>query len=81
VSASAPSLVLHVPHASVVVPADIAAELTLRFAGGKGNVIRQAAMLRDLGVKPTKALPTRLVDAAMDEPIALPTGAGDPAEA
>jgi DNA recombination protein RmuC len=28
-----------------------------KLAGGRGNVIRQAEMLRDLGVKPTKALP------------------------
>ena len=37
-----------------------------RLATGKGNVIRQAEMLRALGVKTTKALPNALVDAAQD---------------
>ncbi len=32
-----------------------------KLAKGRGNVIRQAEMLRDLGVKPTKALPSSLV--------------------
>src|SRR5439155_3450080 len=35
-----------------------------RLATGKGNVIRQAEMLRDLGVKPNKALPSPLVEVA-----------------
>jgi DNA recombination protein RmuC len=35
-----------------------------RLKTGKGNVIRQAEMLRELGVKPTKALPTSLADAS-----------------
>jgi len=39
-----------------------------RLSTGKGNVIRQAEMLKDLGVKSTKALPGALVDAS---------GAGD----
>ncbi len=34
---------------------------------GRGNVIRQAEMLRELGIKPTKALPPALVDGARDE--------------
>ena len=32
-----------------------------KLAKGRGNVIRQAEMLRDLGVKPTKALPSGLI--------------------
>ena len=38
-----------------------------KFAGGRGNVIRQAEMLKDLGVKPNKNLPQKLVDAALEE--------------
>ncbi len=37
-----------------------------KFAGGRGNVIRQAELLRELGVKPTKQLPQKLVDKALD---------------
>jgi len=37
-----------------------------RLSTGKGNVIRQAQMLKELGVKSTKALPNALVDAAQD---------------
>jgi len=37
-----------------------------KFSGGRGNVIRQAEMLRELGVKPSKQLPQKLVDAALD---------------
>jgi DNA recombination protein RmuC len=36
-----------------------------KLAIGDGNVIRQAEMLRDLGVKPSKQLPTALVDKAL----------------
>ena len=38
-------------------------EAEKRLSTGKGNVIRQAEMLKDLGVKSTKALPDALVDA------------------
>lgn len=38
-----------------------------KFAGGRGNVIRQAEMLKELGVKPTKQLPQKLVELASDE--------------
>lgn len=38
-----------------------------KFTAGKGNVIRQAEMLKGLGVKPTRQLPQNLVDAAEDE--------------
>ena len=36
-----------------------------KLAIGDGNVIRQAEMLRDLGVKPSKQLPMALVDKAL----------------
>lgn len=39
-----------------------------KFVSGKGNVIRQAEMLKGLGVKPSKAMPTEMLDAAMEEP-------------
>lgn len=38
-----------------------------KLAVGKGNVIRQAEMLRDLGVKPTKALPAPLLERSAGE--------------
>lgn len=38
-----------------------------KFSGGRGNVIRQAEMLKELGVKPTKQLPQKLIDSALDE--------------
>ena len=38
-----------------------------RLATGRGNVIRQAEMLRGLGVKATKKLPDTLTGAARDE--------------
>ena len=38
-----------------------------KFSGGRGNVIRQAEMLRELGVKPTKHLSKKLTDSAIDE--------------
>lgn len=37
-----------------------------KLSGGRGNVIRQAEMLRELGVKPTKQLPASRVEAALD---------------
>jgi DNA recombination protein RmuC len=37
-----------------------------KFTGGRGNVIRQAEMLKVLGVKPTKQLPQKVLDAAQD---------------
>ena len=39
-----------------------------KFTAGRGNVIRQAEMLKGLGVKPTKQLPQNLIDSALDEP-------------
>jgi DNA recombination protein RmuC len=46
-----------------------------KFTGGRGNVIRQAEMLKELGVKPTKQLPQNLIDSASDEiePRTLPS--------
>jgi DNA recombination protein RmuC len=41
-----------------------------KFTGGRGNVIRQAEMLKELGVKPAKHLPQNLIDSAMDDPSA-----------
>lgn len=38
-----------------------------KLSRNKGNVIRQAEMLKKLGVKPTKALPLKLVETAIDE--------------
>jgi DNA recombination protein RmuC len=38
-----------------------------KFSGGRGNVIRQAEMLKELGVKPAKQLPQKLLDAALDD--------------
>ncbi|MEH6414637.1 DNA recombination protein RmuC [Pseudomonas sp. CGJS7] len=38
-----------------------------KLARGRGNVIRQAEMLRDMGVKPNKALPAKLVELSADE--------------
>jgi len=43
-----------------------------KFSSGQGNVIRQAQMLKDLGVKPSKNLPQELVEASQDEPLVLP---------
>jgi DNA recombination protein RmuC len=37
-----------------------------KLSSGKGNVIRQAEMLRKLGVKPNKSLPAGMVDNALD---------------
>ncbi|MNK19445.1 DNA recombination protein RmuC [compost metagenome] len=38
-----------------------------KLAVGRGNVIRQAEMLRDLGVKPTKALPAATLGMSSEE--------------
>jgi DNA recombination protein RmuC len=44
-----------------------------KFEKGRGNLIRQAEMLRALGVKPTKCLPEELIDAAFEDPAGAPT--------
>lgn len=56
-----------------------------RLATGKGNVIRQAEMLRELGVKTAKKLPKPLVEDASDglsavEELALIAGSNTPSE-
>ncbi|MDR5750203.1 MULTISPECIES: DNA recombination protein RmuC [unclassified Caballeronia] len=38
-----------------------------KLVSGKGNVIRQAEMLRELGVKPSKALPAALVETSNED--------------
>ncbi len=38
-----------------------------KLAEGKGNVIRQAEMLKSLGIKPTKSLPAAMLDLAMEQ--------------
>jgi DNA recombination protein RmuC len=42
-----------------------------KLGKNRGNVIRQAEMLKDLGVKPTKALPAAVVEAASAEKAAV----------
>src|SRR5579875_2488995 len=37
-----------------------------KLCTGKGNVIRRAEILKELGVRPSKTLPTELVEAAME---------------
>ena len=45
-----------------------------QLASGKGNLIRQAEKLRDLGVQPSKSMPQPLLDAAAmsEENVELP---------
>jgi DNA recombination protein RmuC len=38
-----------------------------KLAEGKGNVIRQAEMLKSLGIKPTKTMPAAMRDLAMEQ--------------
>jgi len=38
-----------------------------KLKSGRGNVIRQAQQLKELGLKPAKALPAAIVDMAMEE--------------
>jgi DNA recombination protein RmuC len=44
-----------------------------KFSEGSGNVIRQAEMLKQLGVKPTKSLPPQWVEPALEESLMPPT--------
>lgn len=56
------------------------ADAVAKFSTGKGNAIRQAEMLKDLGVKPTKKLPAELVERSNEPaPQALPGAAPDDA--
>lgn len=50
-----------------------------KLSQGKGNLVRQAEMLRELGVAPSKQLPATLLDIASDEP-ELDAPAADPEE-
>jgi DNA recombination protein RmuC len=45
-----------------------------KLATGKGNVIRQAEMLKQLGIKPKKELPTSLVEMSSQEELQLAEG-------
>ncbi|RLS57781.1 MAG: DNA recombination protein RmuC [Planctomycetota bacterium] len=45
-------------------------EARKKLSEGGGNVIRQAEMLKELGVKPRKTLPAQWVEHAMEEPVA-----------
>lgn len=47
-----------------------------KLASGRGNVIRQAELLKQLGVKPAKELPGGMVEAAMDGDEAATPAAG-----
>lgn len=40
-----------------------------KLTGGRGNVIRQAEMLKQLGVKPTKSLPTAMIETAIGDEV------------
>lgn len=40
-----------------------------KFSEGSGNVIRQAEILKKLGVKPSKPVPLQWVESAMEEPL------------
>jgi DNA recombination protein RmuC len=44
-----------------------------KLSKGKGNVIRRAEKLKELGVTPSKHLPSRIIEAALEEPLALPS--------
>jgi len=48
-------------------------EARKEFSEGGGNVIRQAEMLEQLGVKPSKAIPLQWVESAMEESIPMVT--------
>lgn len=43
-----------------------------KFTTGRGNVIRQAEMLKELGVKPSKSLQQPLIEIAQDSDISTP---------
>lgn len=44
-------------------------EARKKFSEGSGNVVRQAEMLKQLGVKSSKTLPAQWVEPAMEEPV------------
>jgi DNA recombination protein RmuC len=51
-----------------------------KLSQGRGNLVRQAEMLKELGVRSTKQLPRALVDASDNDvlPLALPDAAEEP---
>jgi DNA recombination protein RmuC len=52
-----------------------------KLSTGRGNLVRQVEMLRQLGVKSSKSLPKPLLDGAgIDEPLALAAEAAEPVE-
>jgi DNA recombination protein RmuC len=53
-------------------------EAEKKLSSGRGNVIRQAEMLKGLGVKATKALPNALVESAADADEAAAAAPGLP---
>ncbi|MGD0466822.1 MAG: DNA recombination protein RmuC [Terriglobales bacterium] len=44
-----------------------------KLSKGNGNVIRRAEKLKELGVTPSKSLPSRMVEIALEEPLVLPS--------
>ncbi|HEY0758899.1 MAG TPA: DNA recombination protein RmuC [Acidisarcina sp.] len=48
-------------------------EAVKKLSTGKGNAIRQAEMLKELGVKPTKMLPASMLGPAMDSSLEQPS--------
>ena len=52
-------------------------EAQKKLATGRGNAIRQAEMLKGLGIKPTKPLPLALVEQAMDGELEALAAVGD----
>lgn len=51
-----------------------------KLSDGRGNLVRQAEMLRDLGVKPSKALPAALASAAREAEDEAPNPATTPVQ-
>ncbi len=43
-----------------------------KLCTGRGNAIRQAELLRELGIKPTKSLPIDLIESSVDTPELFP---------
>ena len=44
-----------------------------KLSKGNGNVIRRAEKLKELGVTPTKSMPSRIVELALEDPLVLPS--------
>jgi DNA recombination protein RmuC len=52
-----------------------------KLSEGRGNLIRQVEMLKELGVRSTKSLPQKLLDEAAGDELDLTLTAGKEAEA